>query len=55
MGFVVVGMWDFFFFFSNEEDGLRQSCLVLQKTFSVKWYGFTPRHRLKTETTQQGY
>lgn len=53
-------MWGFLLlcwfccFFLNEENGLRQSFLVVQNTFSVEQDGFTQTH-VGTEAAQQGY
>lgn len=52
MGFFVVVL--VLLGFLNEEDGLRQSFLVVQNTFSVEQDGFTQTH-VETEAAQQGY
>lgn len=51
-GFFVVVLVLLCFF--NEGNGLRQSFLVVQNTFSVEQDGFT-QTQVETEAAQQGY
>lgn len=44
----------FYWVFFNEGNGLRQSFLVVQNTFSVEQDGFT-QTQVETEAAQQGY